>query len=99
MADGKKKRTEGAVYSLHDVINGLVTALKETGYSMDFDNLALKYHIDIGILVRLVSKELPDFLIGTRWLQEGSGYDWLLNSLEELEDGGYVVTFLLEEEI
>ena len=99
MVDGmKKKKADATIYTLIDVIKALVTTLEDSGYSMDFENLILKYHIDIGILVKLVANEIPDFPIGTNWLQDGTGYDWLVNSVEEYENK-YIVGFLLEEEI
>lgn len=98
MVDGKKKRVEATESTLNDVINSLVSTLRDSDYSMEFDGLTLRYHIDIGILVKLVTNEIPDFPIGTNWLQEGTGYDWLVNSIE-VDDDKFVVGFLLEEEI
>lgn len=98
MVDGKKKRAEATESTLNDVINSLVSTLYDSGYSMEFDGLTLRYHIDIGILVKLVANELPDFPIGTNWLQEGTGYDWLVNSIEVNGDK-FDVGFILEEEI
>lgn len=98
MVDGKKKRAEATESTLNDVINSLVSTLRDSDYSMEFDGLTLRYHIDIGILVKLVTNEIPDFPIGTNWLQEGTGYDWLVNSIE-VDGDKFVVGFLLEEEI
>lgn len=98
MADGKKKRADSTIYTLSEAVNALIATLQEADYPIDYSSLTLKYHIDIGILVKLVSGEIPDFPIGTNWLMEGSGYEWLVNSIDEFEDK-YVVAFLLEEEI
>jgi hypothetical protein len=99
MVDEKrKKKTDGTVHTVSDVINGLVSALLESGYSMEFDRLVPKYHIDIGLIIKIPSKEIPDFPIGTNWLQEMSGYNWFVNAIEP-KAGSFDVMFLLEEEI
>lgn len=98
MVDGKKKRGEAMEYTLNEAINSLLLTLRDAGYSMEFDGLTLRYHIDIGILVKLETSEIPDFPIGTNWLKEGTGYDWLVNSIEA-EGNKFIVGFLLEEEI
>jgi hypothetical protein len=94
----KKRRTEDVVYSVHDVINTLISVLRDAGYSMNFDGWTLKYHIDIGMLVRLVADGIPDFPVGSNWLLEASGHDWLVNSIEAVDDK-FSVVFLLEGEI
>ena len=98
MVDAKKKRGEARDYTLNEAINSLVSILRDSGYSMEFDGLTLRYHIDIGILVRFETSEIPDFPIGTNWLQEGTGQDWLVNSIE-VEGNKFIVGFILEEEI
>ena len=100
MVDEKKKRAGVTVYTLSEAINALIATLQEAEYPMDYSSLTPKYHIDIGILVKLLSDELPDFPVGTNWLHEGTGHDWLVYSIDVEESSGkYVVSFILEEEI
>jgi len=99
MVDGTKKRKRVATdYSVHDAINMLVAVLRDAGYSMEFDGLTLKYHIDIGIMVKLKMQDMPDFPVGTTWLQDGTGYDWLVYTIAFV-DGVHEVVFIIEEEI
>jgi len=100
MVDEKKKRAEVTAYTLSEAVNALIATLQEAEYPMDYGSLAIKYHIDIGILVKLYSEEVPDFPVGTNWLHEGTAHDWLVYSIDLAESGGqYVVAFILEEEI
>lgn len=96
----KKKKIEGEKYSISEATQALINTLKETNFPIDYDSLIFKYHIDIGILVRLISKGIPNFVVGTSWLSDATGYDWLVNSIEPIEDGKvYEVVFILEVEI
>jgi len=94
----KKKKMDGTIYTVSDAVNALISALKESAYAFDYGSFTFKYHIDIGMLVKLKIGEVPDFPVGSNWLNELSGHDWLVNSIEEIENK-FGVVFLLEEEI
>jgi hypothetical protein len=101
MSDERKKiNTE--TFTVHEAVNGLIDALKEAGYNdFSYDEHKVKYHIDVGLLVLIKSKGLPDFPVDTPWLIELSRFDWMLHDMEVVgaESGVYDVVFVLEVDI
>lgn len=96
MVDEKKKGKEVVTFNI--VVEALLSFLREMGYDMELKGYLIKYHKDIGILIEIKAMTLPDFPIGTDWLFEATGYDWLVNSIEQVADF-YKIVFLMEEDI
>jgi len=98
----ERKKTNAEVFTVGEAVNGLIDALKEAGYdNFNYDGRKIKYHLDVGLLVSIKSEGIPDFPVDTPWLLTASGFDWILYSMEEEDDGSKIhdIVFLLEGEI
>lgn len=88
---------------LPECIESLLDMIEEMSFPANVKAYEFKYHIDVGILVKVPWKGLPVIPIFGDWLQKGTGLDWVVQSIYGTENSdnefNYMVTFLLAEEI
>jgi hypothetical protein len=95
----ERKRLENEASTSDEAVDALITGLKEAGYTFNYDKPSIKYHIDVGLLVMFKSQGRPNFPLDTAWLIETTGFDWLLQSMDEVAVDVFDVVFRLEVEI
>lgn len=91
------------IMCLQECVNGLLNVISDRSFPADIKNFKVKYHLDVGILVKVPWIGLPNIPIFDDWLVAGTGVEWLVQVIDAIEQPNseytYVVTFLLKEEI
>ena len=98
---GKKdeKSNEDTV-TVPQAVEALLKLLEEFPQTIDVSKATFKYRIDVGLLEKVPWKGLPNIGLFDTWLQDGTGLDWVIYSIDEIEGSEYYnVVFLLAEEI
>lgn len=100
---GSSKRKDSSVengYTVQECVETLLNILRMSDHPVDVEHFEFKYHLDIGLLVRVQWKGIPNIMIFGSWLQEATGLGWVVHSINPIEESEvYNVVFLLEEEI
>lgn len=91
--------------TVKECVEDLVNYIASMGYPIDKEKFELKYHMDVGIIVKVLWNGIPSIPIFSDWLQSGTGYDWIVRSIDLAMDekwglnAQFHVSFLLTEEI
>jgi len=100
---GSNKRKDSSVengYTVQECVETLLNTLKESDHPVDVEHSEFKYHLDIGLLVRVQWKGIPNIIVFGSWLQDATGLSWVVHSINPIDESMvYNVVFLLEEEI
>lgn len=86
--------------NLNDCINALLKAITDMSFDVYLDQWELKYHIDVGILVKIPWCGIPNLPIFGDWLQDATDMGWVVRTIDKIGNSkDYMVVFNLAEEI
>lgn len=85
-------------YSVSEGIAALLAELDKMEIEFDGESVLFHYEKEEGQTVSITTDNIPDFEVGEDMLII-SEFEWIVQRIEQNEDGDYVTTFLLEDAI